>query len=185
MAKDYGIYEQGARFTRDDFDPYKTIKYLFDVYGIELSKELEAEIKNNNVSEESLDYLCKELDVKPTENTLQSICVSALNPYELSDLFVSEEDVTFETDMVCAKLYSDVEGVFMFDDEDRVFEDVTGECLMLCFNIPYVWNIREALIPGDKRIAVFQLQESAKALLKDDIDWEKRLGCFYAAGISM
>ena len=95
------------------------------------------------------------------------------------------------TPIVCAKetaatykLFSDLNGVFMFSDEDKPHEDVEGECLMLCFNVPHVWNIRDAVIPCDKRIAVFQLQEATKSLLKDDIDWEARLGCLYAAGQS-
>ena len=99
-------------------------------------------------------------------------------------MFLPDAPVTFENEMVHAKLFSDLNGIFMFGDEDKPHEDVEGECLMLCFNVPYVWNIRDAVIPCDKRIAVFQLQEATKSLLKDDIDWEARLGCLYAAGQS-
>lgn len=177
-----GIYEQGALFSRNDFEPYKTIKYLFDIYGIKLSKRLEERIKNNTVDECDMRFLCEILEAKPAELNLQSICVAALNPYELNDLFLPDADVKFENEMVHANLFEDIDGLFMFDDADKPHKEIKGECLMLCFNVPNVWDIRNAVIPADKRIAVFQLQEATKSLLKDDIDWEARLGSLYAVG---
>lgn len=184
MVHEYGVYEQGAMFSREDFDPVKTISYFCNMYQIELDEEIKKEIETDKVTDKHFDFLCTKLEVKPKEKTLQAICVSALNPYELNDLFLPDASVTFENEMVHAKLFSNLSGVFMFADEDKLHEDVEGECLMLCFNIPYVWNIRDAIIPCDKRIAVFQLQEATKSLLKDNIDWESRLGCLYASGQS-
>jgi len=182
MTKRYGIYEQGALFSREDFDPYKTIKYLFDIYGIKLSNKLEEVIRYNKVCEADLNFLCDVLEVKPEVRNLQAICAAALNPYELNDIFMTDADIKFENEMVHAKLFSDINGIFMFDDEDRPHEEISGEYMMVCFNIPHVWDIRNAIIPGDKRIAVFQIQDATKALLKDDIDWEARLGSLYAVG---
>ena len=184
MVHEYGVYEQGAMFSREDFDPMKTISHFCKMYEIELTEEIKKEIEADKVTDEHFDFLCTKLEVKPKTKTLQAICVAALNPYELNDLFLPDAPVTFENEMVHAKLFSDLNGIFMFGDEDKPHEDVEGECLMLCFNVPYVWNIRDAVIPCDKRIAVFQLQEATKSLLKDDIDWEARLGCLYAAGQS-
>ena len=149
-----------------------------------ISKGEEAIYIEFDVTDEHFDFLCTKLEVKPKMKTLQAMCVAALNPYELNDLFLPDAPVTFENEMVHAKLFSDLNGIFMFGDEDKPHEDVEGECMILCFNVPYVWNIRDAVIPCDKRIAVFQLQEATKSLLKDDIDWEARLGCLYAAGQS-
>ena len=163
MVYKYGVYEQGAMFSREDFDPMKTISYFCKMYEIELSEEIKKEIEADKVTDEHFDFLCTKLEVKPKTKTLQAICIAAL---------------------VHAKLFSELNGVFMFSDEDKPHEDVEGECLMLCFNVPYVWNIRDAVIPCDKRIAVFQLQEATKSLLKDNIDWERRLGCLCAAGQS-
>ena len=56
-----------------------------------------------------------------------------------------------------------------------------SEGMILAFHVPFVWDIRDAIIPADKRIAVFQLQEASKSFLKDNIDWENRLG--YLCGI--
>ena len=78
MVREYGIYQQGAMFTREDFDPHKTIKYLFNSYEIELSEKLAEDIKNNKVSDEDFDYICKELEITPDERTLQSIVIHAL-----------------------------------------------------------------------------------------------------------
>ena len=41
---------------------------------------------------------------------------------------------------------------------------------MICFYVPCVWNIRDAVVPADKRVAVFQLQQTTKYFLKDDIN---------------
>ena len=184
MVHEYGVYEQGAMFSREDFDPAKTISYFCNMYEIELDEEIKKEIEIGKVTDEHFDFLCTKLEVNPKEKTLQAICVAALNPFELNDLFLPDAPVKFETEMVHAKLFSDLNGIFMFDDKDKPHEDVKGECMMLCFNVPYVWNIRDAAIPCDKRIAAFQLQEATKSLLKDDIDWEARLGCLCAAGQS-
>ena len=73
MVREYGIYQQGAMFTREDFDSYKTIKYLFDRYEIELSEKLAQDIRYNKVSDEDFDYICKELEITPDERTLQSM----------------------------------------------------------------------------------------------------------------
>ena len=184
MVHEYGVYEQGAMFSREDFEPMKTISYFCKMYEVELDEEIKREIATDKVTDEHFEYLCNKLDVKPNDKTLQAVCIAALNPYELNDLFLPDAPITFENEMVHAKLFSDLNGVFMFSDEDKPHEDVEGECLMLCFNIPFVWDIEDAVIPCDKRIAVFQLQEATKSLLKDDIDWEARLGCLCAAGQS-
>lgn len=80
--------------------------------------------------------------------------------------------------MVYEKLYPDLQGMFMFYD-DMPYKTITGECMMFCFNVPYAWDIKNVIIPADRRIAVFQLQQATKSLFKDNIDWNKRLGCLY------
>ena len=183
MVTEYGIYEQGAMFTREDFDPYKTIKYLFDSYEIEMPEKLAEDIKNDKVSDEEFDYICKELDVTPDKRTLQSIVIDALNPALLSDIAVDDSSETcFQNDSIYVSYFTDIVGEFTFDNEDRNCDSIEDECIMVCFHIPCVWNIRDSDIPCDKRIAAFQLQQATKAFLKDDINWEERLGKLYASG---
>ena len=45
MVHEYGVYEQGAMFSREDFDPMKTIGYFCKMYEIELTEEIKKEIK--------------------------------------------------------------------------------------------------------------------------------------------
>ena len=134
MVREYGIYQQGAMFTREDFDPYKTIKYLFVSYEIELSEKLAQDIRNNKVSDEDFDYICKELEITPDERTLQSIVIHALNPVLLHDIVVDDSEEThFQNDSVYASYHTDIVGEFLFNDEDKPHKDIEDECLMVCF----------------------------------------------------
>ena len=80
MVHEYGVYEQGAMFSREDFDPMKTISYFCKMYEIELTEEIKKEIEADKVTDEHFDFLCTKLEVKPKTKTLQAICVAALNP---------------------------------------------------------------------------------------------------------
>lgn len=178
MSEYCGIYNQGALIYREDFDVLKTICYFCDLYKINLCDEIVQEIKNNTVTDEHFAFLCKELEIKSDVKTLQELCSEVLNPYEINDLFVDGAKSEIGNDMVFGKLYPDLQGIFMFCD-DMPHKTISGECMMLCFNIPYAWDIKDVNIPADRHMAVLQLQQAAKSLLKDDIDWNKRLGCLY------
>ena len=53
---------------------------------------------------------------------------------------------------------------------------VNGECMIMCFDIPYAWDVKNVIIPTDKREAIFQIRQATKRLLKEDVNWEERLG---------
>lgn len=173
-----GVYNQGALFYREDFDVLKTIRYFCDMYRINLDDEIVHEIKNNDITDEHFAFLCNELEVNTDVKTLQELCSAALNSYEINDLFIDSAKSGIGNDMVFGKLYPDLQGLFMFYD-DMPHKTIAGECMMLCFNVPYAWDIKNVIIPVDRRIAVFQLQQATKPLFKDNIDWDKRLGCLY------
>ena len=42
--------------------------------------------------------------------------------------------------------------------------------------------MKDADIPADKYMASLRIKEAVKAFLKDDINWEERLGELYASG---
>lgn len=183
MVREYGIYQQGAMFTREDFDPYKTIKYLLDSYGIKLSKKLAKDIKENKVSDKDFDYICKELAVTPKERTLQSIVVHALSYPLLHDLVIDDSnELKFQNDTVYVSYHTDIAGEFIFDDEDKPYQNIDGDCLMVCFYVPCVWDLKDADIPADKYMASLRIKDAVKDFLKDDIKWEERLGELYASG---
>ena len=81
MVIEYGVYEQGAMFFREDFDPVKTINYFCKMYEIEMTEEIKKEIETDTMTDEHFDFLCEKLEVNPEERTLQSMCTQTLNPY--------------------------------------------------------------------------------------------------------
>ena len=181
MTHNYGIYSQGAMFTYEDFDPAKTVSNFCKIYEISLTYTQIREIANDSVSKETFEYLCRMFDVSPKNDTLQALCVEILNPYEMERLFEDGEEMQIGNEMVTAMRYTDIEGEFFYDNLLRTSESVSDECMILCFEIPFVWNIRDAVIPVVRKNAVFQLELAAKSFLKDDIDWDKRLGSLVAS----
>lgn len=181
MGKYYAAYEQGAKVTRDDFDPVKVIPYMFEWYHIKLPEGILSEIQNNNLTANHFEYICKKLELNPTEKSLQGLCNAALKPYVLHDWFADDEEVCFGSEMVSGELYEKAQGYFHPDDPDALTERIDGDVIFISFNVPIAWNIADAIVPANKKIAVFQLQEGTKKFMKDDIDWIKRLGCLSIA----
>ena len=183
MVRECGIYQQGAMFTREDFDPYKIITYLAEDFGIEIPQKVKEEIKKNEMSDEGLDYLCNEFSVKPYHRTLECFVSTMLSSVLLHDIVVDDSrDTMFQNDSVYASYHTDIVGEFMFDDENKPHKDIDGDCLMVCFYVPCVWDMKDADIPADKYMAALRIKEAVKAFLKDDINWEERLGELYASG---
>lgn len=178
MPEYCGVYNQGVLFYREDFDALKTIRYFCDMYKINLDNKIIQEIKNDAIADNYIAFLRNEFEVKSDVKTLRELCSEVLNPYEINDLFVDSEKLKIGNDMVFGKLYPDLQGMFIFYD-DIPHKVITGECMVLCFNVPYAWDIKKAVIPENRRMAVFQLQQATKSLLKNNIDWDKRLGCLY------
>lgn len=183
MVKEYGIYQQGAMFTREDFDPYKTVTYLAEDFGIEIPEKFKEEIKKNELTDEGLDYLCKAFCIKPCNRTLECFVSTMLTSVLLHDIVVDDSKYTkFQNDSVYASYHTDIVGEFMFDDEDKPHQNIDGDCLMVCFYVPCVWDMKDADIPADKYMASLRIKDAVKDFLKDDINWEERLGELYASG---
>ena len=77
---------------------------------------------------------------------------------------------------------TDIAGEFIFDDEDKPYQNIDGDCLMVCFYVPCVWDLKDADIPADKYMASLRIKDAVKDFLKEDINWEERLGELYASG---
>lgn len=170
-----GIYCQGAMFSRDDFDPEKTVLYFCKMYKIELNEEIKNEISTDALTAEHIDFLSRELGVKGAKKNLREICNAALNKYEINDIFAESSSIKFGNETVHAE-YGNIVGDFFFYDEDKPVMRVNGECMIMCFNIPYAWDVKNVIIPTDKREAIFQIRQATKRLLKKDVNWEERLG---------
>ena len=101
----------------------------------------------------------------------------------MHDIVIDDsEEAHFQNDSVYASYHTDIVGEFLFDDEDKPHKDIEDECLMVCFYVPCVWDMKDADIPADKYMASLRIKEAVKAFLKDDINWEERLGELYASG---
>lgn len=179
MGSEYGIYEQGAIFTREDFDPLKTVLYFSNLTGKKLKTKVVERLKKGIENRKDIKYLIKAFKIKPEKKTLASICCELLNPCELDDLVANE---VLENEMVYANYYSDISGTFYFSDDFKKFESIDDECLVMCFHIPKAWNMKDAVVPANERNAVFQVEQAAKPLLKENINWEERIGELYASG---
>ncbi len=184
MSRQDGIYVQGAYITRDDFEPLKTIKYFCELYNIKLTKEMDAEITSDNLSEETLDYLIEKLEIKDPVCCTQDICNGVLTHMELLDMFAETgERVLIGNKMVAGDAFKNIQGYFEPADEDKPMEFVEGEYLMLGFYVPFVWSINPEEIPKSKEDAISSLRDAGKKFLKDNINWEERLGALKASYI--
>lgn len=173
----YAVYYQGARFSVKDFDPYKTITYFSKLYEKPIPEELKAKLKDGRLSRDECVFISRTLDLDKACTTAEEICEKLLNPFELADLFVSDDEPKIGSDTVFAVSVSQFRGEFYYYDEDKLPEEVSN-CMMLSFHVPFVWDIRDAKIPADKRVAIFQLQQVSKGFLKDGIEWEKKIRQF-------
>lgn len=182
MTKCEGIYAQGAYITREDFDPVKTIKYFCKLYEIRLSDRIVKEMACDNLSGDNVKYLKEELDIKSEVSNAKELCYAVLNPAEIRDLFVETDGVTMlGNDMVIGNLFTDIEGYYEYADEDKTCEYLEGECIMLSFYLPFIWDLNQYKFPKSRSEAVRLLHDAGVKLLKEDIQWKERLGALSAS----
>ena len=131
------------------------------MYEVELTEEIKKEIATDTVTDEHFDFLCEKLEVNPEERTFQSMCTQALNPYEIYDMILEDAEVKLGNDMVYASVYSNLVGDFIFYDEDKQWEHIDGDCMILCFNVQHEWDIKDKILL-DKNEAVRQLRNATK-----------------------
>ena len=176
---EYGVYEQGALFARDDFDPFKTILYIMGLSERNFKQNVIERLKKREEKKKDVRYLVKAFGIKPEKRNLTSICDELLTTCELEDLAANN---VLENEMIYMNYYSDVSGTFYFADESKKFEKIDEECMVMCFHIPKAWDMKDAVVPANKRNAVFQIEQAVKPLLKENINWKERIGELYASG---
>lgn len=183
MFNENGIYEQGAIISKKDFEPLKTIEYFCSKYDVKLNKKIKDGLKEGSILDDTLIDLCNEFDIAPSEYTLEAISDKLWNEHELTELVLNGEKVKFGNEIVEAIYYPNLFGNFSFYDETLGQKSISGGCLMLRFNLPFIWDLKSKEIPKSTVDAVTQLQKSTKSLLKKDIDWKQRLGCLMGTGV--
>ena len=175
--RNYGIYNQGAFFKQEDFDPVKVIlAVMTKIDGVtppdNIMQALTAGVFDETVAAE----ICEILDVDNKGN---------ITDYQqISDILVSEvlRDEWFDgntpimgTDKAPVSAYTDIEGDFVFDN-DETEDEYVEECYVFSLRQPFVWDISEHKGFRTRNEVVGHIKEAAAVLLKDDIDWDKRLG---------
>lgn len=182
-SKMYGMYFQGAMIKIEDFDPAKVVLCMCKTYEVEISDELRKAIMTDKLSDEQYAYLYEKLDVKCEEYSLEKMRDDLLDEWEINDICCDDSEIPLASNHISAILLREIDGEFVYDNEDKPSESVS-DCIMMGFYVPFLWRMKEFEIPVDKRLAVSWLQDAGKSFLKDDINWEERLGELYAIGFT-
>lgn len=179
--RSYGVYYQGAMFSEEDFDSVKVVIKCAEDCGTNLSPEEKQLIRTNTVDRDLVKKLCDALGIHPVEG-------DEINDYKFfSDELIKDISEWFEdcdcsdsqpvlgTEDINVYIVSEIEGDFIYDNLDREDEYVT-DCFIFAFYTPFAWKHESDHFPKNIDEAVAMLRKAGEKLLKDDIDWAKRLG---------
>jgi len=178
--RNYGIYMQGAIIKKEDFDPGKVILAVSEkICGITLPDTIKTNLINNVFDSETTVALCEMLEVEVEDrNTMQDysyISDKLIEEAHLPEWFEESDSSLMGTDGISVYVYSDIEGDYSYDDGDH-WDEYVENGYMFSLHFPVVWDIRKHSDWKTKDEIVQQIRETAKPLLKDGIDWKKRLG---------
>ena len=175
-CRNYGIYITGAIIKKEDFDPAKVIITICErIYKFTLSDDIKTSLYNNEFNRETVAKLCEVL-----EFDIDSIYdYSDISNKIISDSCLSEWYADYYPPLIGSNevefaVFNEIEGDYYYagKNEDEYIED----CYMFSLFTPFVWDINDYKGCRTKDECVQKIREAAKTLLKDDIDWEKRLG---------
>jgi len=181
--RNYGIYHQGARFTDEDFDAIKLIKHYLEAFEIFLSERSFQKLQERQFDAATASELCDAFSIDMPAKELADysfLCSDLLE--ERTELFYVGDGETspFRTEHMYGVMYTDLDGEFYLEGQEESEE--LGECvMMLAFPVRYVWNQAANPGPKNRQQAVEMLREAGSRLLRDDIDWDKRLGHLIAS----
>lgn len=180
--KNYGIYYQGAMFTKEDFDVAKVIIKLASETDMELSFSKKQSIQTNTVDWDLINELCERFGVNQPEedemNAYKFLSDQLLNDIEewMDDCDCEDcQPVLGTENVIIAEYISEIEGEFIYSDLNQSRKNIT-ECYIFAFHTPLAWKHDDDCFPKNIDEAVSMLRNAGKKLLKDDIDWKSRLG---------
>lgn len=184
--RNYGIYQQGAIFRQEDFDPVKVILALSEkIYELTLPDNILAALRKNEFSIEIVNELCEKMDIRIRDDAdmtdfscVSNALISEFGPAE----WFNEPPVLMGSDDVYICVYSEIDGEFVYD-ADIENEDVE-DCYILSLHVPIAWKLDSYSGPRTKEDALRCIKETAGALLKDNINWETRLGELIGASMA-
>ena len=92
----------------------------------------------------------------------------------LREWFEDYDPPVMGTEKVSVYVFSEIEGDYSYDN-DETEDEYLEDGYMFSLYVPFVWDIEKYKIRTKEEI-VQLIREAAKPLLKDNIDWDKRLG---------
>jgi hypothetical protein len=178
-SRGYGIYQQGAIFHYEDFDPAKVITTVFEkCMETTVPENIRKALADSDCNTGIITELCDLLDIsffhRDGIKAFSDISNILVAEAERDEWFIGSEPL-MGTDHVEVLVYSDIEGEYVYagkEKEDNQIED----CFIFSLSFPKVWDIEEHKGIRTKEEAVQAIREAAKPLIKDNIDWSKRLG---------
>jgi hypothetical protein len=178
-SRSYGIYQQGAIFYRDDFDPAKVIIAVIEkCHEDTVPDHIRTALAENrfvpNIASELDEIFDMRMDDHEEKTDYSYISNSLVDDSEQNEWFIGNEPL-MGTDSAEVLVYSDIEGDFVYANNETG-DDIIEGCFMFALSFPKAWDIEEHKGIRTKEEAVQAIREAAKPLLKDNIDWSKRLG---------
>ena len=177
--RNYGIFHQGAIFFQEDFDPAKVITaVLEDIIETTVPEHIKTALAGNDFSAGIVTELCGLLDMSGYSRdgfkSYSDISNSLVAEAGLEEWFNRPNPLMGTAD-VGVFIFSDIEGEYVFDTEHKE-NQYQDDCFMFSLDFPLVWRIGDCTGPKSRSEVVELIREAARPLLKDDIDWEERLG---------
>lgn len=170
----YPVYSQGAIIYSEDYDPVKVIITLSEELVGGLSPEIQSVLKSNVYDQEVAQEICGLLDVTFDPNATDYSFISDNFTEDLS-YWIDDGYGKIENGIVESFYFTDLEAEFRYASEDIENERLES-CLILSLHSPLIWGIAEFDGPKTKQEVIDCIREAVKHLLRDDINWERRLG---------
>lgn len=182
-----GIYEQGAIFRSEDFDPVKVILAVSEkIMGISLPDDIKDSLVHDTFNPQTAIRLCELLEIDPADikelTDYSRISNYLVNEAGFNDWFDGSNSLMGSKE-VSVSVFSNISGEFMYDCCDNM-DELVEDCFMFVIDFPFAWKIGDYQGLRTKPDVLHHISETAKSLLKDDIDWEKRLGALIGATIA-
>jgi len=177
--RNYGIFHQGAVFFHEDFDPAKVITAVLEVIiETTVPDHIKTALAGNDFSAGVVSELCGLLDMSnysrdgfKSYSDISNSLVAQAGPEEWFD----RPKPLMGTDDVGVFIFSDIEGEYVFDTERKESQQ-QDNCFIFSLDFPLVWRIGDYTGPKSRNEVIELIREAARPLLRDDIDWDERLG---------
>jgi hypothetical protein len=168
----YPFRAAGAIIRDEDFDTTKLITSIAKKRDIELSKKATDALIQDNFNQEAAEEIYTKLEL-PDYTKANATDYSGILRELLDDKDNWIEDyLEQDSNGITLERFVNVEANFYIGNDEEYVENT----LVFTLDSPLPWEIDNYTGPKSKKDVVALIENAAKELLKDDIDWESRLG---------